>query len=157
MDQGSGSGTSLKSSLNPSIETIYKWKLYEVAKYRLGVKFLGTTPNLYSISINLDVWKKLPPDVRQVLKEVGEGYMKNYPKWSVEEGKKYEKVFRDSGVKYNMLPDADLEVWEAKVARPVYEEYVKKTEKKGYSNARRILDRYAELLNFNPYKYPMPK
>jgi hypothetical protein len=39
------------------------------------------------------------------------------------------------------------------VARSTFEECVKKVEKMGYPNARKILQRYAELLGYKPWEY----
>ena len=138
-----------------NLETAYKFKLYEVAKYYLRTGFMGTMPTLYGITINLDVWKRLPPDVQHVLKEVAEEYMEKYPDREARANRELEKVFRDNGVEFNTLPVAEQKAWRAKVVRPIYEDYIKRTEGRGYSNARKILDRYCELLKFNPYEHPI--
>lgn len=45
------------------------YKLHEVAKYIIDVKFGGI--NAYYLAINLDKWKSLPENVQQLLLEVG--------------------------------------------------------------------------------------
>ncbi|PJB39726.1 MAG: hypothetical protein CO106_10540, partial [Deltaproteobacteria bacterium CG_4_9_14_3_um_filter_44_9] len=107
----------------------------------------------YGISINLDVWNKLPTDVQEVMERVGSELTDRYPGLLIEETKKYEKVFRDAGVKFYELPVADQKAWKKKVARPSFEEYVKRVEKMGYPNARKILQRYGELLGYKPWEY----
>jgi len=133
-------------------DTTYKFKWYEVCKYWTRTGILGSIV-AYGISINLNVWNKLPTDVQEVMDRVGSELTDRYPTLLFEENKRYEKIFRDAGVKFYELPLADQEAWRKKVARSSFEDYVKKMEKTGYPNARKILQRYGELLGYKPWEY----
>ena len=133
-------------------DTTYRYKWYEVCKHWTLIGILKYGPG-YGISINLDVWNKLPTDVQEVMERVGSELTDRYPGLLIKETKKYEKVFRDAGVKFYELPVADQKAWKKKVARPSFEEYVKRVEKMGYPNARKILQRYGELLGYKPWEY----
>jgi len=139
-------------ALLASPETTYKFKWYEVCKYWTRTGILGSIV-AYGISINLNVWNKLPTDVQEVMDRVGSELTDRYPTLLFEENKRCEKIFRDAGVKFYELPLADQEAWRKKVARSSFEDYVKKMEKTGYPNARKILQRYGELLGYKPWEY----
>ncbi len=136
-----------------SIDAMVKYKWYEAAKYfyssGLGVGMA------HAITINLDTWQKLPSSVQKVMVAVGEEVEKNYPGWQKTELEKQEKQMKDAGVQFGVLPPEVLEAWRVAAFRPTYERYVAQVEALGYPNARKILDRYAQLVKFDPYKYPI--
>jgi TRAP-type C4-dicarboxylate transport system substrate-binding protein len=133
-------------------ETAYKFKWYEVCKHWTRTGILGSIV-AYGITINLDVWKRLPADIKTVMDQVGKELTDRYPGRLIAEDKKQEKIFRDAGVKFYELPVADQNAWRKKVARSTFEEYVKRMEKTGYPDARKVLQRYGELLGYRPWEY----
>ena len=111
---------------------------------------------VYAVNINLDVWKSLPADIQVVMEDVVSELSDLYTLWLIRDEVKFEKIFKDAGIKFYELSAADTEAWRAKIVREGYETYVKRVEGMGYPNAREIMDRYAELLGWDPYEYPMP-
>lgn len=141
-----------------TVTTMVKKKLWEVTSY-LTYPFdvIGTMPTCYSITINLGVWNKLSPEQQKVLQELGDQLTNNMSTMEMEAVETEMQIVKDAGMEIIPFSQSDVEPWRAKVVRKMYEDYVKTTEERGHPEARKILDRYCELLGFDPYKYPMPQ
>jgi len=127
--------------------TKYKW--YEVCKHFTRVRIIA--PFLtYSINANLDVWNKLPSDIKDIIELTGNELTNRYPEWLIEADKNQHEQMKKEGVKYYEIPVADQKAWKAKLGNQLFEAYVKKIEKMGYPDARKMLERYAQLLRYKP-------
>lgn len=119
-------------------ETTNKYKWYETCKNWTRLANLYGFMISYGLTVNLDVWGKLPADAKKVMVDVGNELTKQYPVWLTEAEKTWQKGFENAGMKFYDLPVAEQEALKAKVARTAYENYVKLVEGLGYSNARKI-------------------
>ena len=100
------------------------YKLHEVAKYLVDVKFGGI--NAYYLAINLDKWKSLPANVQKLLLEIGEEATK-FGVAAVAETEKaaYDKMVAEGAqvIKFEQqkeledaVPDM-IEIWIAEMAK----------------------------------------
>jgi TRAP-type C4-dicarboxylate transport system substrate-binding protein len=103
------------------------------------------------IMINLNKWKSLPPDVKQVMMQL---YEKDFPKVFVEKFavpayKQSFELFKKYGVEIIVLPDTEIEKWKAlepmdQHVKPWLEATVKASGLPE-SRVREILNRYKQL------------
>lgn len=119
------------------------YKLQEVVKC---ASFKGGAILARPITINLNLWKKLPTDVKGVMEEIREEVHQKQVEYYPKKVQEVEKIFRDAGVEFvNMDPKEQGEVFDAwvKVAIDVWLPNVKK---KGFEKeGRMILDRWLTL------------
>lgn len=118
----------------------YVWRLQEVGKYY-------TTLNAYCgffyFVMNKDSWNALPEDVKKVFAKVGEEQVDNYIRIYKES---YATAFADfdkEGVERINLSAEDRKKMTG-VARPIWDGWVKKQEKKGLPG-REVLNKVLEL------------
>ncbi len=132
-------------------------KLQEICKYYIEIG-MGGDPG-QGIMINLDKWKSLPEDVKQVMTQL---YEKDFPevfveKFAVPDYEKSIEIFKKQGVETIVLSDAEIEKW--KVLEPHdkhVEPWVKWTVKTSglpESKVREILERYKQLADEFEKKY----
>jgi TRAP-type C4-dicarboxylate transport system substrate-binding protein len=87
-------------------------KLHEVGKHACGPVFMLTMG--HTTVVNLDTWKKIPPDLQKTILETA----KDTEKFYLEHLKKTEQADQDSlkaaGTQLVRLPAADLQTWKGK-------------------------------------------
>lgn len=114
---------------------IYSRKLFEVTKYYTGPLYSSS----YVCFMNLDVWKKLPPDTQKRITEVG----KEADAASFKEAKAYDldslEVLKKAGT-LTILNAEQIAGW-LKVTRPFYDQWAAKCEKAGYGRQARDIIR----------------
>ncbi len=141
-------------AVDTAIEIHDRYRHYEIAKHlTFGLNSCGQHLG-YATVINLDTWNKLPPDIQEII----EGLGKEHGAWYSQEMEKFDaegerKFVEEEGVITYDFPPADREVLMKEVAFQIYDDYVKKIEGMGFAKARQILDRYCELVGYDPYKY----
>ncbi|MBW1802533.1 MAG: TRAP transporter substrate-binding protein DctP [Deltaproteobacteria bacterium] len=122
------------------------FKTYEVFRYWTDVSLY---PAAIALAMNLDKWNSLPPDVQKGIMSVSGANGSAFAgrtAWSPELekevyaraekiGKKFEKVNLDAG---------ELEKWKQKAGKPIWDEWVKRMEKKGLPG-REVLDKALKL------------
>lgn len=128
-------------------EAIEGIRLYEVVKYYTVAPLCGT---YFSMVVNPGRWNSLPKDVQDAITGVsglegakfwGRGYFDSARANVLDTVRKqnYEMVL------YKLPPD-ELKRWTDTAGVPLWNEWVKKMESKGFSNARQILDTTLDLL-----------
>lgn len=121
---------------------IYPYKLHEVAPYILRAP-LGIIACIPSC-INLDTWKKLPPDIRKVFDEVANEHprqMADFQRKVVEE--ELEKL-QAGGAKITNLSQEETVRWKEK-AKPIWDEWIKEMEGKGLPG-QQVFDEYLRAI-----------
>jgi TRAP-type transport system periplasmic protein len=117
-------------------------------KFHDFCKFFTATPVantlIVNTSMNLETWKKLPPDIQKIYEETWREY---YPKAVVrhtdEETSKQLKALRDSGVKITNLTPVQYAKWKES-ANTLDDDYVAKMKKIGV-DGRKIIEEFERL------------
>ena len=131
-------------------EVLHMMKLQDIAKYFLAVEL--NTPTTMSLWINLDTWKKLTPQDRELFLNVGKKAEGLYLDWFDQHLKKVEEDFKKSGIVHNILSDKDRMDW-ATVMPDMPAEWAKEMESKGLPGWK-IVDTYIELSEKEGWKFP---
>ena len=136
-----------------------RFKIYEAIKYfnRFAEPALGQDAG-FSNTINLDTWKKLPPDGQKVLLDLCEEYPFKYAEFDMADTQKAYKTIQDAGVQIIEVPASETQRWKSLIAsQDIHEEWIKfamKNTKVPEPRLRQILARYLELLDEMAKKYP---
>ena len=121
-------------------EAIHSFRLYEVGKYYTAAP-LATV--YFSICANKGKWDSLPSEVRDQIMSVsglagskfwGHNFFDTVEQAVAAKAKESGKEF----VKYTLTPEEEAK-W-VKLSEPLWEDWVKKMEAKGFKEAREILD-----------------
>jgi len=132
--------------LQAAYEPIPGYRLQEVVKYIVEAP-LG--PSLFGIVMNNKKFDSLPKDIQDAIMSVSglEG-SKFFGKNFFDSAKEPIKKMAEEGkfdIKITELSDQERQRWIDQSCKPIWEEWVKKMEKNGYSKAREILDAAIEL------------
>jgi TRAP-type C4-dicarboxylate transport system substrate-binding protein len=128
-------------------EAIHGFRLYEVVKYYTMTPLSAV---YFSLCMNKQKWESLPKDIQDAIMSVSglEGskfWGKNY--FDTAEQGVLEKV---SAGKHQMaryaLPPEEAVRWTKIAGEPIWNEWVKKMEAKGHTDARAVLNATLELL-----------
>lgn len=122
-------------------EAIHVWRFYEVAKYYSEVPF----PAVYfSIAMNKNKWNSLSKDLQDAIMKVGG--LEGSKFW----GRHFFDAMRDksiarlksegAGDRLFKLGDEERQRWIEAGGKPVWDNWVKAMNGRGYSNAQTILD-----------------
>ena len=134
-------------AIHASPDTAYKYKWYETCKYYTEIPMFGTALCFF-LSINLDTWNKLPPDVQNEMVKLGEELTIFVPNISKELREDFKKAFKSAGGTFLMFSEADQREWKSRIAKDIMEYYIQKMEAKGIPRVREIVYRFAELMNY---------
>lgn len=85
------------------------FKIYEVAPYYTKVGF-GSFVNGY-LTINLDTWNSLPPEVQEIIAEVGSEYTWELSKKNVATEEDAIRIMKEAGTTVTSLSDAERSRW----------------------------------------------
>lgn len=128
-------------------EALLSYRQYEVVKYYTYVP-LATA---YFLEVmNWNTWNKLPPDVQKAIESVGglEGskrYGKNMFDTAMAEGRDLAKKQGYTMEEYTP-PAEEIQRWIDVGGKPVWDQWVKKMEDRGFSDARAIVDATLNLI-----------
>jgi len=140
----------VKGNLSP-VEVLGGWRHAEVTDYLTLTPFLYNT--LFFITINLDTWNSLSPDVQVAIEEVSEQYFEQVAmglwdmqnetalKWAVEETKQ----------EIITLTEQEQQLW-MELIEPIQDEYIDSMDKLGYPG-QEILDSVKALADENNELY----
>ena len=140
-----------------SIDFMYWFKLYEPCKYFTLVG-MGGSPNAGTM-INLDVWKKLSPDIQQVFMALREEYPKYAANAQAKDSEAAYKAMEENGVIVKKLPATELEAWKN---LPLVKELpgnwmgaVSKWSKLPETKLKQMLTQYKKLYSDYSERYPL--
>jgi TRAP-type C4-dicarboxylate transport system substrate-binding protein len=126
------------------------FRLYETAKTYticgLGCNVMGL------IVINLDTWKKLPPEVQAIMLEVGREYAKVVAEASLAKKNLALGTMRKAGTQINTLSFEQQQKW-AKMMPDLPNEKAKEAEQKGMPG-KEVISGYIKALDAQKYKFP---
>ncbi|MBT8354396.1 MAG: TRAP transporter substrate-binding protein [Desulfofustis sp.] len=117
------------------------YKISDVTKYHI---ILGLMTTHFYAGVNLDKWNSLPADMQQVLVDTTGLKMVEVSGKTLDTGAaKDTEWMKEKGHKFTVLSEEERAKWQAKT-QPIVDEWVKKMEDQGFSNARQIVeDAYA--------------
>jgi TRAP-type transport system periplasmic protein len=144
---------------NP-VSTSVRFKIYEGAKYYIRFKDppIGQDPG-FSITMNLDTWKKLSLDQQKIFSEVAGRYSEKFAQIEMADSEKATKTMQDAGITFIEFPASETAKWKALIPlQEMNEEWVKlagQNTKIPEQRLRQILARYLALLDEYAKKYPM--
>lgn len=129
-------------------ESLYSFRHYEVGKYVTLVPFHA---GIFGVAANNNSWEKLPDNVKQVFNE--KGGMEGARFWGREKfdkcAEEVEAMIADGKIDLEFITPTPEEIetlWKQPYGEPLWEEWVKKMEAEGKTDARAILNRALELL-----------
>ena len=134
-------------AIHASPDTAAKYRWYDYCKYYTEAPIFGTAL-VFFLSINLDVWNKLPANIQKALVESGEEMTKAMPGISLQLRKDFDRLFRNAGGQYLMLPEAEQKEWKSKIAVNAMDYYIKKMEAKNIPKVKELVYRFAEIMNY---------
>ena len=145
-------------AFNPT-STSVRFKVFEAAKYyiRFAEPALGQDPG-FAITMNLDTWKKLSPDLQKIFLEVREEYPIKFAEFDIKDTERSYDVIEESGTEMIEFPASETERWESLIdLKQMDEAWIRETLHRtdiSEQRLRQILARYKELLKEMPKKYP---
>ena len=110
-----------------------KW--YEVAKNM--TEYPIQPGGIFGIGINLDIWKKLSPDLQNVLQEAAKEAREYNKKVCADENKRVREELKKLGVTANPISEEEQARWRAKGVPALIENYKQRV---GAEKAQKILD-----------------
>lgn len=158
--EGSG-GVGVQTSLNDTYQNLQtnvcdatiqptrscvNLKVYEVAPHYLDANF-NVIPFFNAITMNLDAWDSMPPEVQKILAEVGESYLDYESEYISKVHAEDLKFMESNGVEVSTLSFDEQVAWASKLA-DIVNALVKRLNDAGYPGAE-IVGRYYELLEQN--------
>ncbi|MEA3365031.1 MAG: TRAP transporter substrate-binding protein [Candidatus Hydrogenedentes bacterium] len=125
------------------VETLKGWKQGEVIDYVIDTSCIGYTTAMF-VTMNKDVWNKLPADIQQIFTEVSEAWIEKHgAAWDQADAEGREFVAK-LGKKTISLDEAEQARWREKVA-PVLDEYVDNMAAKNLPGDKFLADLQAKL------------
>jgi TRAP-type C4-dicarboxylate transport system substrate-binding protein len=130
------------------------FKVYEVAPYYTIVDFGASVPGY--VTINLDTWKRLSPEVERIMIEVGDAYSwKLYERQQMEKNQALETMTK-AGCTIHTLAASERARWAEVLAEAgVAKTAATRAEAHGYP-ATEILKAYVKALEAEGYTFPHP-
>jgi len=132
----------VQGNLSP-VEVLKGWRHAEVTDYLTRTPFLYNT--LFFITMNLDKWNSLPPDIQKAIEEVNEKYFEEVAMglWDKQNEAALKWAVEEMGMEVITLPGEEAARWK-ELVRPIQEEFVAKMDEKGLPG-QEILDTVKEL------------
>jgi len=121
---------------------VLPFKLYEVGPYVLEADLGGMITG--ALTMNLDTWKKLPPDMKKMFKQLGAEYGTLVAKRVAANRTKFFGIMRKKGIKFHKLSEAEKAKWAAALPN-LAGQWAKQVEAKGLP-AKKILKVYMDAV-----------
>ncbi len=132
----------VKGNLSP-VEVLKGWKHAEVTSYLTRTPFLYNT--LFFITMNLNKWNSLPPDVQRAVEEVNEKFFKEVASglWDKQNEDALKWAVETKGMKVITLPREEADRW-INLVKPIQDEFISSVNAKGH-NGQLVLDTVKKL------------
>ncbi len=124
-----------------TINSFPTYKLDEVIRY--GTKGVDGPPTMFAISINEQVWQKLPEDVKEAMLQAGQEINQSLGRANDESSDQILKQLQEEG-KIEIL-EVDREAFRQAISG-IEQEWVEEMEANGYSEAAKVLEMYKEAI-----------
>jgi len=122
------------------------YKYYEVCNYITDIGNGTAGSPVYAMSINLDKWKSIPPDLQKIILNVNEQWWGYFEKRVTETQQKDRTFLEGKGMKFIEFSEADKsKVQSLPVFKKYKDAYIKRAKGKEHV-AEKIYDRSKELL-----------
>ncbi len=92
-----------------SVGLAFPYRTYQAAKHRLAVNF-GTTATS-AVTVNTDMWKKLPDYVQKIFRETAVDWSKGIEKIDAERDANFQKLMAKQGVKVTEISKKERRRW----------------------------------------------
>jgi TRAP-type C4-dicarboxylate transport system substrate-binding protein len=116
----------------------YARKLYEVEDYFVGPVW----QTIWVVFMNLDKWNSLPPDIREVIREVSATTEALSLQLTKDADENYKENLKKAGRSLKILTAQEKKLW-AQPLKPVYERWIRQCDKAGYgTEARQIMETF---------------
>ncbi|MDY6880427.1 MAG: C4-dicarboxylate TRAP transporter substrate-binding protein [Desulfatiglans sp.] len=126
------------------------FKLHEVAPFYTHVGFGAIS--VMCISVNLDVWNRLPKEIQKIMMEVASEYTTDLAKASVAKRERSFKAMEKTGTTFSTLPFEERQRW-ANLMPNFADQAAKKANKMGMPGSA-IMKTWIELQEKDGYKFP---
>lgn len=137
---------------------IWAFKLHEVAPY--VVDWQGGIHSTTWFVMNLDAWKKLPPDVQKAFDKLWDDSIDVWTNTMIKWDAIATKGMQAAGVNFYKLPPDEVARWKAKILPALWDDWLKQTDKPG-TPSKEFLTKYQDLVKkYEPksrYTHPFPK
>lgn len=132
----------VKGNLSP-VEVLQGWKHAEVTEYLTRTPFLYNT--LFFITMNLEKWNSLSPDVQKAIEQVNEKYFEEVAigLWDKQNESALKYAVEEKGMKVITLPKEEADHW-IELVKPIQDEYLTGVNAKGL-NGQQALDTVKQL------------
>jgi TRAP-type C4-dicarboxylate transport system substrate-binding protein len=134
--------TGIYDSLLAFVTGTYPIKVHEVAPYMNKFDFGATS--IGAVTINLDTWKRMPPEVQKVLREVGDEYSRRLADTLTKLTSTFEANMAKEGGTINPIPPGERTKW-ANTMPNIAQDWVKRNEDRGLP-AGTVLKTYVSKL-----------
>jgi TRAP-type C4-dicarboxylate transport system substrate-binding protein len=126
------------------IETLKGWKQGEVIEAVTDTSAIGYTTAMF-VTMNLDRWNSLPPQIQQVFNEVSDAWVDKHGEAWDEADREGLAFVKELGREIIELPGEEISVWKTKV-QPILDAYVAQAESKSLPG-RQFLDDALQLID----------
>jgi TRAP-type transport system periplasmic protein len=134
---------------------VISFRIYEVAKY---YTYLALNTARFSIIMNQDRWKSLPPDIQNVFNTKGGQWGSEF--WgynmfdSIADAAKPMILKAGFPMEEYTLPAAEVQRWSDVAGKPVWDAWIKKNKDGGHPEAQDILNTFLDSAKtFKPNTY----
>lgn len=139
----------VKGNLSP-VEVLQGWKHAEVTNYLTLTPFLYNT--LFFVTMNLDQWNALSPDLQEVIREISDKYMEEVAPglWDKQNEAALQYAVEETGMEVINLPQAEAERW-IELVQPIQDEFVTAVAARGLDGqgaldlVKQLADQYNEV------------
>ncbi len=116
------------------VEVLQGWRHAEVTDYITQTPFLYNT--LFFVTMNLDKWNSLPPEIQSTIEEVSEQIHESIAKglWDLQNQSALHWAVEETGQEIITLSETETERWIERVM-PLQDDFIKKMEEKGLPGA----------------------
>jgi len=127
----------VQGNLGPQ-EVLKGWKNAEVTDYLTITPFLYNT--VFFITMNMEQWNSLSPEVQQAIEEVNENYFEEVAMglWDMQNEEALQWAVDETGIEVINLPEDEANRW-IELVQPIQDEFVSKLNEQGL-NGQETLD-----------------
>lgn len=132
------------------VDATWGFKLYEVAKHYTFTNFGAIVVG--AITVNKDVWGRLPADVKTVLREVAEEYAGKQVEAGLKKQERGLAAMKEAGTDFYTLPFAEQQKW-ANMLPDIPQQKAEEANGKGMPGSE-VIRAYIEGLEADGFKFP---